>query len=150
MAHTWGSSTCSSLTLYLHCFVLSSLFLIPNTLFSLLSLHWLSTPLLFLLCQCMGLFPSILPHLPFCIHLLWLAPHIPFPPPSPFTLYIHIFFLPCSLLLSFILFLCHLSVPSLSFPLCFPVLFFPDAISIIGRFSAHFPLSLSLFPSSLP
>lgn len=33
---------------------------------------------------------------------------------------------------------------------CFPVIFFPDAISIIGWFSARFPLSLSFFPFVSP
>lgn len=93
------------------------------------------------------IFPSMLLHLQFCLHSLWLALHILFPLSFSFTVYI--FLRPCLLPLPLILFLFHLPIPSLSFPLCFSVLFFPDAISIIGSFSAHFPLSLS-FPLSSP
>lgn len=134
-AQTWLTHRPGTLQLALlqlstsHFLVLSSLLLIPNTLLSLLSLSWLSSPLLFLLCHYM-IFPSMLLHLQFYLHSLWLALHIPFPLSFSFTVYL--FQPPCLLPLPFILFLFHLPIPSLSFPLCFSVLFFPDAISIIG------------------
>lgn len=134
-AQTWLTHRPGTLQLALlqlstsHFLVLSSLLLIPNTLLSLLSLPWLSSLLLFLLCHYM-IFPSMLLHLQFYLHSLWLALHIPFPLSFSFTVYL--FQPPCLLPLPFILFLFHLPIPSLSFPLCFSVLFFPDAISIIG------------------
>lgn len=115
------------------------------------NLPWFSASLLFFLSQCMGLFPlfpSMLPHLLFYAHFLLLGPHshplhfsVSFPTST--SSFLHV------LSLSFILSLCHLPIPSC---LCFPVLFFPNAISIIGWFSARFSLSLSLsiFPLFSP
>lgn len=98
----------------------------------------------------MGLFPSMLPHLSFCIHFLWLALPILFPSLFPFTLYIHIF------------------LPPYSLPLCLSSSFFATcqfqaclSLCAFQFFSSLMPfqlladsllafLSLSFFPSSLP
>lgn len=111
---------------FFHFFLLSSLFLSPNSLFSLLSLPWFGTLLLFFLCQCMGLsppFPSMLLHLLFFAYFPLLSPyshplHSPVSLPTSTSSFLHV------LSLSFILFLCHLPIPSLSvlsssfFPWC--------------------------------
>lgn len=82
-----------------HFFVLSSLFLNPNALFSFLSLPWFSSPLLFLLCRCVSLPlhaspPRVLPSFPFISSTYTI-------PPSSFTVYIFLcarsFFHPLSL-----------------------------------------------------
>lgn len=135
---------------FFHFFLLSSLFLSPNSLFSLLSLPWLGTLLLFFLCQCTGLslpFPSMLPHLLFSAYFPLLSPyshplHSPVSLPTSTSSFLH------ALSLSFILFLCHLPIPSLSvlsssFFSLMPFQLLADSLLAF--------LSLSLFfPSSLP
>lgn len=116
---------------FFHFFLLSSLFLRPNILFSLLSLPWFGAVLLFFLCQCTGLsllFPSMPPQLLFCAYFLLLSPyshplHSPASLPTSTSSFLHFI-----LQLSFSFF----ATCQFQACLCFPVLFFPDAISIIG------------------